>query len=874
MRRNRLPLPHELAAAVAFCLCVGSVALDAQRIGPVPAAIYKKPEKAQEPVEARILPPSRSASLSRPQRVSLSTLTSSETARPRTPHPGRQLTGIHRRLPEKMLAIAPAGESFGMNVPGAWSKLPDSRRVWRLVIRSPGATAIRLHFQEFNVGDGLVWLYGEEEANDRTEGPFSGRGLFGDGDFWSPSVTSQNIVVEYLPPSGDERVVVPFRIDRLSHRILPLHKGKSRDPIEQDAPCSQDVTCFPAWKGTAASVAYLVFEDVGGSFDCSGTLLNTRNTSFAPYLLTAAHCIDSMTEARSLEAYWLYETSTCDGLPPPAVSVPRTNGAYLLAARGSGVNDNGGLPNPNGDFSLLLLVGGLPEGVTFSGWDPTDLGTPVGLRAAGIHHPNGSFKRITASEVIPNDNIPIPLSRAFLATQELLGRTEGGSSGSGLFDEPGVLIGVLSGGPSPPDPPITFCDFDFAWSYYARFSDFYSTIQPLLEETIPPLSLPGGTLISGSPADFLLPSLTTPTLFSSYVVDVPANASSLEVELVAVFPSSVEIDLFLSLGSSPYVSGGNVVADAASTQPGSNDRVRLDLSSQPPLRPGRYFVAVGLRTLNTFVRGTIAARIETTTPQPKPTVSEGGIVLATGTPAIASIAPNSIVTLFGREFAPAGTLALEPQLDAQGRVATSLANTCVEINGQRSPIFAVLPRQINLQASDNLTAGTGSVVVIRDCGGANEQRSGSASVQITGAAPGFFNFVNNSDGRNPIAALHGGGPDLLGPSGLFPGVSTTPAKPGEFVSLFATGLGPTNPPFAAGQIPGDVAPITGAVSVSIGGIPLPPEDVFYAGVAPCCAGLYQLVVKVPERAPDGDLPAIVSVDGVSTPPGPYVAVQR
>ena len=94
-------------------------------------------------------------------------------------------------------------------------------------------------------------------------------------------------------------------------------------------------------------------------------------------------------------------------------------------------------------------------------------------------------------------------------------------------------------------------------------------------------------------------------------------------------------------------------------------------------------------------------------------VSQGGIVLGTGTPVVPIISANSIVTLFGTEFAVAGTLALEPQLDVQGKVATNLANTCVEINSERSPMFVVLPTQINLQASDKLAAGNGSVVVIR-----------------------------------------------------------------------------------------------------------------------------------------------------------------
>ena len=269
--------------------------------------------------------------------------------------------------------------------------------------------------------------------------------------------------------------------------------------------------------------------------------------------------------------------------------------------------------------------------------------------------------------------------------------------------------------------------------------------------------------------------------------------------------------------------------------------------------------------------GAIAIEGAGAPPPDGPRIGAGGVVLSTGTPVVSQISANSIITLFGQNFAPQGTLVLNPELD-NGRVSTRLANTCVEVNGNRSPIFVVLPTQINLQASSLVSPGIGSVVVIRGCGTGNEQRSAPEPVAVGNVSPAFFNFVNNRNGQNPIAALHGGGPDLAGPAGLFPGV--TPAQPGEFVSLFATGLGPTSPQFESGEIPGQVASVTGTVSVSIDGAVAPPGDVFYVGVAPCCAGLYQVVVKIPDNASNGNLPVVLSVDGVATPAGPFIAVSQ
>ena len=61
--------------------------------------------------------------------------------------------------------------------------------------------------------------------------------------------------------------------------------------------------------------------------------------------------------------------------------------------------------------------------------------------------------------------------------------------------------------------------------------------------------------------------------------------------------------------------------------------------------------------------------------------------------------------------------------------------------------------------------------------------------------------------------------------------------------------------------------------INTGGIPLAGGDIFYAGTAPCCSGLYQLVVKVPLNAPDGNLPVVAVVAGVSTPSGPFIPVK-
>ena len=140
---------------------------------------------------------------------------------------------------------------------------------------------------------------------------------------------------------------------------------------------------------SATGVAQIFVETSEGSSICSGTLLNNRQQDLTPYFLTAAHCVATEEEARSVIAFWHYQTQTCNGDLPDFQSVPRTEGARLLSTLDGGPVD--GRSNPGGDMTLLRLEGDLPDGVMFQGWDADP--QPVGAQVTSIHHPEaiGAF---------------------------------------------------------------------------------------------------------------------------------------------------------------------------------------------------------------------------------------------------------------------------------------------------------------------------------------------------------------------------------------------------------------------------------------------------------------------------------------------------
>jgi minor extracellular serine protease Vpr len=93
---------------------------------------------------------------------------------------------------------------------------------------------------------------------------------------------------------------------------------------------------------------------------------------------------------------------------------------------------------------------------------------------------------------------------------------------------------------------------------------------------------------------------------------------------------------------------------------------------------------------------------------------------------------------------------------------------------------------------------------------------------------------------------------------------SNPAKPGEFLALFANGLGPvTNQPASGGQAPGppNLAATKSTPVVTIG---TQQATVLFSGLAPGFAGLYQVNVTVPAGL-TGSQQVTIAIGGVTSP---------
>jgi hypothetical protein len=605
---------------------------------------------------------------------------------------GPKLAGLHRQLEPAALDT------------GRWFTLPGGERIWRFALHSPDAGGLRVRFSEFNVGSGRVWVHDGTGSESQVFGPYTGRGIYGDGEFWSDVVVSDTIFVEF-EPGGDGQPLdrPPFTIGEISHLFdgaLGLHSPSKIAGRAASASCNLDVSCYPEWAETARAVGHIVFERQGSTFVCSGTLLNTTNGGGQPLFLTADHCIADDTMARSIQAFWFYQSQTCNGTPATRRDSPRTLGARYLAGTGFA----------QGDYTLVQL-NEVPSGVVFSGWSADPL--PGGANVTGIHHPAGDPKKISFG-VSQAARTPAGVdASSFVGSSWIEGVTEGGSSGSGLFSQPGVLVGTLSHGPKA-DTPEGYCVIRPLVDNYGRFSVAYPTLRQFLDgrTTAPPPPPPStgnaATLTSGQARNFNFDAVSSATLFrgsSAFQITVPQGATRLEVRLATTTPNA-DLDLFVRFGSEPEVSGGRVVADYTSESTSGNETVVITTESSPPLRAGTYFVALGIFTTGVSVSGNVTATVSSgSTPPPA-----GSRALASGVSRSFSIGPVTSGTLFNGQN---GFTVDVPQnaTRLEIRITTGTANADVDLFARFGADVVVESQQVVADyRSDGLT-GDESIVI-------------------------------------------------------------------------------------------------------------------------------------------------------------------
>jgi uncharacterized protein (TIGR03437 family) len=193
-----------------------------------------------------------------------------------------------------------------------------------------------------------------------------------------------------------------------------------------------------------------------------------------------------------------------------------------------------------------------------------------------------------------------------------------------------------------------------------------------------------------------------------------------------------------------------------------------------------------------------------------------------------AFAPNSIATLYGTNLSWTTHAVSGGELSG-AMLPNSLDGVTVYVDGLMSGLFFISPGQINFLLPAEIVGPTAFLYVVRQ-----GLAGPTIIIPLAIAAPSLFQWNGNF-----AVAQHADG-TLISP--------TSPAKPGEVVVLYATGLGRTSPETASGHLASIAAAIRdlAELQILIDNVPCRPADIYYAGVTPGFAGLYQINVRLPD----------------------------
>jgi len=320
---------------------------------------------------------------------------------------------------------------------GMWDKTSDGY-LWRLELYVPDAFALNLYIHDLNLNDDeSLFLYDPMYENTLEIKNF------GTSTICTDFIFSDRIILELN--TSDKITDLPFNITEVGVLISDETRG-----FGDAGSCEVFVNCKEgeSWQQQKKGVARILVKEGTHTFWCTGSLINNTNNDGKPLFLTANHCGEEAdsTDYSEWLFYFNYESEYC-GEPVNEPEYNTISGSYLLSKSINGTTNSS-------DFKLLKLAQNIPAYYKpfYNGWDRRGIASPSGV---SIHHPQGDIKMISTyteslvSTKYDNTNVN-PNGEYWLVswaeTENGHGVTEGGSSGSPLFNMEGNIVGTLTGG--------------------------------------------------------------------------------------------------------------------------------------------------------------------------------------------------------------------------------------------------------------------------------------------------------------------------------------------------------------------------------------------------------------------------------------------
>ncbi len=335
----------------------------------------------------------------------------------------------------------PFNVNYGITNAGTWNHLADGSKIWRLSIESEGAVSINLIFDKFFLPAGsALFVYNEDKS--MIIGAFTDKSNRPEKVFSTAPVRGDKIFIEYNQPPGVSSLP-ELNISYVVHAYRDIYHISQNHPDSYgDAgSCQINVNCSVGqpWQLQSRSVAMTLKSN--NSRWCTGALINNTRYDATPYFLTANHCWEAS------QPTWIfmfnYQSPNCNNSDGPTTYT--ISGSTLKAK------------NWDSDFCLVQLTSAPPESynVYYSGWNRIDIAAISGV---SIHHPKNDIKKISfyntalSSSSYSSGSQYWPENSHWLVwwstVEGKTAVTEGGSSGSPLFDQNHRIVGQLHGGDS------------------------------------------------------------------------------------------------------------------------------------------------------------------------------------------------------------------------------------------------------------------------------------------------------------------------------------------------------------------------------------------------------------------------------------------
>lgn len=336
---------------------------------------------------------------------------------------------------------------FGISLPldtglqlSGFTELGKGVHVKQLIFESQGALSLNFFFSGISAPEGTrFWLFNEYGVL----GPYSPSEAALDGSFVTLPLGGQRCTLEVQSPLTGawfharlQSAIYGIRAD-----FLPAKGFGSSGNCNVNINCPQGAN----WQTEKRSAVMLLSS--GGTRFCSGALVNNTAEDGRPYILTANHC----NVTTSTVFMFNYESPDCSDIDGPQTQT--VNGAVIHARHAPS------------DFALLEMNFPPPANyfAYYSGWDRSGTATEDHV---GIHHPKGDIKKISRDTSLILDTCYTcadPAQNHWKVQKWDSGTTEGGSSGSPLYNAAHRIVGQLHGGQAS-------CSNPNGSDFYGKFS--------------------------------------------------------------------------------------------------------------------------------------------------------------------------------------------------------------------------------------------------------------------------------------------------------------------------------------------------------------------------------------------------------------------